>query len=160
MTDHGKSRRKNGPPRRPTARPAPVLNHQQYAALAEFRRALRGFLAFSETATRQSGVTTQQYQALLAIKAHPNEALLVRELAHEMLLKHNNAVQLVDRLVKAKLVRRETSRDDRRAVVLKPTRLGEQKTAYLAAIHFRELLPRLGQFAHLARLASRMEQVS
>src|SRR5215472_7873853 len=92
------------------------LDAPQYQALAGFRYAIRAFLAFSESAARKSGVTPQQYQALLAIKAHPDETILVRELADELMLKHNNAVQLVDRLVKAKLVRRSPSKQDGRAV--------------------------------------------
>ena len=39
-----------------------------YAALAEFRYALRKFLAFSESAAKEVGLTSQQHQALLALK--------------------------------------------------------------------------------------------
>src|SRR5690242_7743240 len=104
-----------------------MLDEQRYQALASFRFALRAFLAFSEAATRQSGATPQWYQALLVIRANPKRAVLVRELAEQMLLKHNNAVQLVDRLVGAGLVRRQQSKVDRRAVVLTLTRRGDEK---------------------------------
>jgi DNA-binding MarR family transcriptional regulator len=139
--------------------PAPTLRTTQYHALAQFRRALRTFLAFSESATQNSGVTTQQYQALLAIKASPDESLLVRELAEAMLLKHNNTVQLVDRLVEAKFVRRTPSAEDRRAVVLTLTAKGEEKIAYLAAIHFRELAMRQEELTDILHLATRMERM-
>ncbi len=139
--------------------PAPTLRNMQYRALAQFRHALRAFLAFSESATQNSGVTTQQYQALLAIKASPDESMMVRELAEELLLKHNNTVQLVDRLVEAKLVRRTPSAEDRRAVVLTLTAKGEEKIAYLAAIHFRELAMRQEELTDILHLATRMERM-
>lgn len=139
---------------------APTLDEDQYEALAEFRYALRSFLAFSEAATSEAGVTSQQYQALLAIKADRNGPTLVRDLAEKMLLKHNNAVQLVDRLVRAKLVRRDPSRRDRRAVELHLTAKGEQTIAYLAAIHFRELMARQAQLMDIRRRAKQMEQAS
>lgn len=149
-----------GASRRQTkTRPAPALHAAQYRALAQFRRALRSFLAFSEFATQDSGVTTQQYQALLVIKASPTESVLVRELAEQMLLKHNNTVQLVDRLVDARLVRRSPSEEDRRAVVLTLTARGEEKIAYLAAIHFRELALRQEELTDILRLAAKMERM-
>jgi DNA-binding MarR family transcriptional regulator len=129
------------------------LNPAQYRALANFRYALRTFLAFSEGATRGAGLTSQQYQALLAIKAHPGGEVLIRDLAAQMLLKHNNTVQLVDRLVDAKLVRREQSKGDKRAVVLALTAKGEAKVAHLAPLHLRELAVRRRQLADISKLA-------
>ena len=139
------------------ARPAAALIESEYRALAEFRYAMRAFIAFSEAAAGASGVTTQQYQALLVIKAHPEQAVLVRELAEQMLLKHNNAVQLADRLVDARLIRREGSKLDKRAVLLKLTAKGEAKIAYLAAIHFRELVRRREQFVDISRMVTRLD---
>jgi len=137
-----------------------TLEKEQYQALARFRYALRAFLAFSEQATRKSGFTPQQYQALLAIKASPDEALLVGELAEQLLLKHNNTVQLVDRLSESGLVRRYPSRDDRRAVVVTLTARGEGKLARLAFVHFRELLSRQKELSAISRLASKMDDVA
>lgn len=42
-----------------------------YALLAEFRYALRRFIAFSEDAAHAIGLAPQQHQALLAIKGAP-----------------------------------------------------------------------------------------
>ena len=134
----------------------PELNPRQYRALAKFRYALRAFLSFSESASRSSGVTTQQYQALLVIKASATEAVSIRELADEMLLKHNNTVQLVDRLVEAGLVRREQSRIDRRAVELTLTAKGEKQIAHLAAVHFRALIARLDELTDIFELATKI----
>jgi DNA-binding MarR family transcriptional regulator len=148
-------------PRNSTSRKSePAFTKQHFEALAHFRYALRAFLAFSEQATRQSGITTQQYQALLAIKASPEEALLVGELAERLLLKHNNTVQLVDRLCEANLVRRTQSKLDGRAVVISLTAKGQQKIAELATLHFRELLSRQKELSAISRRASRMEEMA
>src|SRR3954454_1938303 len=94
------------------------LSQAQYEGLAEFRYALRQFLAFSEAATREVGVTPSQYQAMLVIKSSSAPAISIGELAGQMLLQHHGAVQLVDRLARIGLVRRRPSSTDRRSVLL------------------------------------------
>ena len=116
------------------------LGPAQYENLAAFRRALRQFLAFSEAVTRDAGVTAQQYQALLAIKARPGEATCVKDLADELLLQHNAAVQLVNRLADAGLAERTPSAKDRRIVLLSLTDKGQRVLATLAKNHLAELL--------------------
>jgi len=101
---------------------------------------LRQFLAFSETATRKAGVTPQQYQALLVIKTHPEGAIIVRELADQMLLQHHGAVQMIDRLVRAKLVKRRQGPGDRRTVLVTITQKGAKLLEWLASNHIKELL--------------------
>ena len=132
------------------------LTKDQYRALARFRYALREFLEFSEVAAGAHGVTTQQYQALLALKASEKRSLNVRELATELLIKHNGAVQLVDRLVDAGLARRQQSSEDRRVVSIKLTAKGERKLAELASLHFRELVARHKQLTGVLELAARL----
>jgi DNA-binding MarR family transcriptional regulator len=112
----------------------------EYESLAGFRLALRRFLTFSEAATREAGVTTGQYQALLVIKTHPTGELMIRELADQMLLQHNGAVQLVDRLARIGLVSRCASKTDRRSVLVSLTAKGGTVLARLARAHRRELL--------------------
>ena len=80
-----------------------------YKELAGFRHALRRFLAFSDVAAQTVGITSQQYQAMLAIAASDGEAMTMKELAEEMLLKPNGAVQLIDRLEGLGLVSRAGS---------------------------------------------------
>jgi DNA-binding MarR family transcriptional regulator len=111
-----------------------------YEGLAGFRFALRKFLAFSEVVTRAAGVTPWQYQAMLAIRTHPAGAIVIRELADQMLLQHHGAVQLVDRLCKAGLARRTHSAKDRRSVVVVLTAKGARLLAGLASAHKNELL--------------------
>ena len=102
-----------------TARLTPEL----YRAMGEFRRAMREFLAFSEEGARAHGLTSQQHQALLAIKAHEGpEPMTISELAGCLLIKTHSAVGLVGRLVERGLVERRPSAKDRRRVqlVLRP----------------------------------------
>jgi DNA-binding MarR family transcriptional regulator len=118
-------------------RAAPAMD---YEALAEFRYQLRKFLAFSETAAREAGLTPQQYQALLAIKgfARP-DAISVGDLARFLLVRHHTAVELVDRMTKLRLLDRIADEDDGRRVLVKLTRTGEQKLRTLAKVHFEKL---------------------
>ena len=57
----------------------------------------------------------------------------------QLLIKHNSAVGLVDRLQEEGLVAREPSRSDRRKVELHLTPRGRQVLARLAVSHRREL---------------------
>jgi DNA-binding MarR family transcriptional regulator len=128
---------------------------ERYVALAGFRYALRRFLAASETISRQAGVTPQQYQALLAIKAWPEQAMAVKDLADQLLLTHQAAVQMLDRLARAGLAEREPSSEDRRSVIIRLTPRGETLLSDLAAQHLEAMLeqePRLAE--SLRRLRS------
>ena len=132
------------------------LATQDYARLAGFRHALRDFLRFSEAAAAEAGLTAQHYQAMLVLRACPeDERITIADLARQLLIKHNSAVELVDRLMEEDLVAREPSRADRRKVELRLTSRGRQVLAKLAAVHRRELR-RIGPlmksfFGHLSQ---------
>lgn len=111
-----------------------------YESLAAFRFALRRFLAFSDSASRDADVTPAQYQALPVIRTHPAAGIMIRELTKAMLLQHHGAVQLVDRMARAGLVTRRNSTTGRRSVLVALTRKGEGLLRHLAFIHRRELL--------------------
>jgi DNA-binding MarR family transcriptional regulator len=116
------------------------LETRDYAQLAAFRHALRRFLRFSEQAAAGVGLTSQHYQAMLVLRGCPEERrVTIAELAEQLLIKHNSAVELVDRLVAGELVAREASALDRRKVELRLTQRGRQMLAALAAMHRREL---------------------
>ena len=111
-----------------------------YQALAAFRARLREFLAFSDGASATVGMTQQQYQALLALRAHQGtEPLSIRGLASLLLIKHHSAVGMVDRLEREGLVRREPSPRDRRVVAVRLTPRGVKALAKLATVHRAEL---------------------
>lgn len=127
-----------------------------YESLAAFRLALRRFLAFSDAATGAAGVTAQQYQALLVIKTRPEGAVMIRDVADQMLLQPNGAVQMVDRLVTGGLVERRHSPTDGRSVLVSLTAKGAAVLEHLAAQHVRELLE---QEPLLAEALRRLRQI-
>ncbi|HKO68058.1 MAG TPA: MarR family transcriptional regulator [Burkholderiaceae bacterium] len=116
------------------------LNTRDYAELAGFRRALREFLRFSEAAADEAGLTSRHYQAMLFLRACPdNQPVTINDLAQELLIKHNSAVELVDRLAREGLVSRKPSTSDGRKVELRLSTRGRQVLAKLAAMHCAEL---------------------
>lgn len=118
---------------------APITK-AQYVALAAFRYALRQFTHYSEEAAISAGLTPQQHQALLALKGFPGrEQITVGELAERMQIRHHSAVELADRLAAEGLVRRKTSKIDRRQVRLTLTARGLAFLERLSASHKEEL---------------------
>jgi DNA-binding MarR family transcriptional regulator len=118
----------------------PSLSKANYEALSDFRFALRRFLAFSESAAKQAGLTPQQHQALLTIKgARDGDSVSIRLLAERLLINHNTAVELVDRLVAAGLVERSRDAEDRRRTQLELTGDAERRLQSLSAAHLKEL---------------------
>ena len=115
------------------------LTTADYRRLAAFRGALRQFLRFSEEAAERAGLTAQHYQAMLFLRAREEEPPTINDLARELLIRHNSAVGLVDRLVKEGLVSRGASSADRRKVELRLSARGRTVLAKLAGIHRREL---------------------
>ena len=116
------------------------LHTADYARLAAFRQGLREFLRFSEGAAEHAGLLTQHYQAMLIVRACPEGlTITINDLARQLLIKHNSAVGLVDRLAKEGLVKRAVSATDRRKVELQLSARGRQVLARLAAMHRREL---------------------
>lgn len=120
------------------------LATRDYAQLASFRHALRGFLRFSEAAAAEEGLTSQHYQAMLILRGWPDgEPVSINDLAQQLLIKHNSGVGLVDRLVQEGLVVRQPSTVDRRKVELRLSARGREVLARLAATH-RDELRRIG----------------
>lgn len=120
-----------------------------YVALADFRYALRKFLAFSEEAAAEIGLTSQQHQALLVIKARSTgNGLAVGMLAERLLVRQHSAVELVDRLSRLGLVARHPDPHDRRRVLVALTEEGEERLRILSRAHLAELRaigPALGE---------------
>ncbi len=114
------------------------IREEDYRALAAYRHALRRFLAFSEAAARESGLTPQQHQAILAIRGH-GKHMTIGELAEAMLVRHHSAVELVDRLVSAGLIVRSETPNDRRRVIVTLTPRARGLLERLAASHLEEL---------------------
>ncbi|MHB1021231.1 MAG: MarR family transcriptional regulator [Acidobacteriaceae bacterium] len=116
------------------------LAKRQVRQLAEFRYQVRNFLHFSERAARAAGLQPQQYQLLQAVAAVPEEQTpTIAYVAEKMMLRHNSAVELVDRTQKLGLLKRQTDAEDHRKVDLKLTAKGEKKLYSLVAAHIERL---------------------
>jgi DNA-binding MarR family transcriptional regulator len=125
-------------------RPPRKLDAREYEQLAAFRYALRSFLRFSEAEAEKRGLTAQHYQALLTLRACPEaHRLTINDLAQQLMIRHNSAVGLVDRLTRQGLVTREPSPHDGRKVYLRLTAKGDRVLERLAEVH-REELERIG----------------
>jgi DNA-binding MarR family transcriptional regulator len=109
-----------------------------YQLLADFRHLLRQFLSFSEEAATQAGLAPQQHQALLAIKG-AGGAMSIGDLAQRLLIRPHSAVGLVDRLVEAKLLKRDADKLDRRRVLLTLTPKANGVIETLTTTHREEL---------------------
>lgn len=111
-----------------------------FKAMAELRYQIRRFLRFSENAARKAGIEPQQHQLLLAVRGLP-EGLkpTVGVLAERMQLQHHSTVELIDRLAERGFLCRLRSTDDRRQVLVKLTREGEQFLKTLSLHHLEEL---------------------
>jgi DNA-binding MarR family transcriptional regulator len=105
-----------------------------YRALAEFRYEITRYLAFSEQAAEAAGLRSRQYQFLLALKGLPEgmEATITN-LADRLGIRHHSAVELVDRLEKRSLVKRERSNVHRSFVFVRITKVGEMMLRKLVA---------------------------
>lgn len=130
------------------------LTREEFAALAAFRRALRKFLHFAEESARESGLTPQQHQVLLVLRADPKrDWASVGEIAEAPQLRHHATVGLVDRCQAAGLVTRTPSPTDRRIVQVSLTPSGEQILNDITERNIRELRP-------LAQLTKALEAVN
>ncbi|HEX5379068.1 MAG TPA: MarR family transcriptional regulator [Phenylobacterium sp.] len=116
------------------------LSASDFEALAAFRYAVRRYLAFAEEGARSVGLTSQQHQALLAIKAQTlSRPISIGDLAAQLLLKHHSTVELVGRLEKAGFTQRQVDVGDRRRVLVSLTPKAEQVLASLSARNLGEL---------------------
>ena len=113
---------------------------RDYRLLSELRYLIRCFLGFSQTAAVRAGLTARQHQALLAVKGAPENAVTtIGYLAERLRIRHQSAVELVDRLEEAGLIRREPDANDRRRVRLELTDKAERRLALLSSSHIVEL---------------------
>lgn len=115
-------------------------NITEYQALAQFRFLIRRYLNNSEKAARSVGLEPQQYMGLLALRGLPEgEEPTIRSLAERLQIEHHSAVELVDRMEKRGLFRRERSSRDRRQVHVYVTSRGEKLLSRLVRHRIAEL---------------------
>jgi DNA-binding MarR family transcriptional regulator len=116
------------------------LAETDYRSLAEFRYRIRLFLAESEETARTAGLEPEQFQLLLAVRGMPEgNAATIQHLVARLLVKHNTAVERIDRLARMNLLRRLHSRADQRVVFVELTARGKRLVEKLSRQRMREL---------------------
>ena len=116
------------------------LTDQQYASLAETRRLLRRYQAFSERAAEAAGLEPRHYQVLLMLRGlAPGGHATVSDLATWLQVRHHSAVGLLDRMAGRGLVERERDPRDGRRVLVSLTSDGRSALRNLALQHRDEL---------------------
>ena len=127
----------------PSSTPQPArrsLTREDIQRLAEFRFHLRRFLNFSNAAAEEAGLRPQQYQLLQCVSGIPDELdPTIANVAARMMLKHNSAVELVDRTIEQGFLKRVPDPFDHRRILLRVTAQGEGVLGSLAAYHLEEL---------------------
>jgi DNA-binding MarR family transcriptional regulator len=117
-----------------------TLSIEDYRVLSEFRHQIRRFLSFSSQVAREYGLEPRQHQLLLVVKGLPvDREPTIGELAERMQIRHNTAVELVDRLEERGLVVRRRGKADRRKVYVDLTDEGEAVLSELSLHHMDEL---------------------
>ena len=108
--------------------------------LAEFRYQLRKFLHFSERVALETGLQPQQHQLLLQVAGAPSGAIVnIAYVADRLGLKHNSAVELVNRCEMEGLLERFVDPEDKRRAILFVTRKGKRVLDRLSESHAQEL---------------------
>jgi DNA-binding MarR family transcriptional regulator len=124
--------------------PPPRLTDADYERLARWRYALRRFLRRAEIADRRAGISPVQYQLLVTVRGFPEGRPRIADVAEWLQIAHQSAVGLVDRCVRAGLVRRAADSRDRRRVRVLLTVRGRRIVEALALEHLAEI-DRLGE---------------
>jgi DNA-binding MarR family transcriptional regulator len=118
---------------------SPFPLDESCGALANLRRSIRTFLAFSERVSREAGLCVDEYQALLAIRSAGDDGVTTSYLAAHLMLKPRRTLDLVERLGHAGLVERVRDADDRRRVPVVLTPRGRIVSARLISRHLLEV---------------------
>ena len=120
--------------------PDDLLTDSDFRSLAEFRHALREFLAFSEDAARETGITPHQHQLMLAVRGFPGPGQpSMSDIAEWLHLRLHSVGELVARAEAADLVERVADPDDARRVLLAVSATGQVKLDELSRAHRDEL---------------------
>lgn len=123
------------------AAPESGLSEREYVSLAEFRTALRAFLAFSENAAREHGVSPAQHQLLLVVRGceAAGTSPTMSVVAEQLQLRLHSAGELVARAVDNGLVVRHADPADGRRVIITTSPEGRRVLEELSMLHRREL---------------------
>lgn len=127
------------------------LTDADYHRLLAVRTQLRRFEHWSAEQARARGLTAAQHQLLLAVRGHAGpRPPTIGDVAGYLMVRHNTAVELIDRTQELGLLERFRDPADHRVVRLALTRTGHARLSALSAAHLEELArlaPLLGELA-------------
>lgn len=120
------------------------VSDRDYARLLSVRTNLRRFERWSAEQAGAHGLTASQHQLLLAIRGHEEPSgPTISQVADYLMVRHNTAVELIDRTQDLGLLERTRDASDHRIVRLVLSSEGVDRLAALAGSHIEEL-SRLG----------------
>lgn len=116
------------------------VTNADYTRLLRMRTLLRQFEHWSAEQAAALGLTAGQHQLLLAIRGHEGTVgPTIGDVADYLLVRHNTAVELVNRTQELGLIDRHRDGDDHRVVRLSLTKEGRDRLNALSADHLEEL---------------------
>ena len=116
------------------------IRDRDYQRLLAIRTRLRQFEHWSAQQAGEQGLTGAQHQLLLAIRGHVGpDGPTIRDVADYLMIRHNTAVELVDRVQGLGLITRRRDADDHRVVRLRLSSAGLRTLESLSALHIEEL---------------------
>lgn len=117
-----------------------AIGDDGYARLLAVRTRLRKFEHWSAEQAAAHGLTASQHQLLLAVRGHRDPAgPTVNDIAEYLFIRHNTAVELINRTQELGVLERVRDPDDQRAVRLRLTAQGRRLLRALAQSHVEEL---------------------
>lgn len=118
----------------------PRVTNADYTRLLRLRTRLRKFEHWSAAQAAEMGLTASQHQLLLAIRGHGGpDGPTIGDVADYLLVRHNTAVELVNRTQELGLIDRRRDGADHRVVRLTLTDEGRRRLNALSADHLEEL---------------------
>jgi len=117
-----------------------AIGNDGYARLLAVRTRLRQFEHWSAQQAAAHGLTASQHQLLLAVRGHRDPAgPTVNDIADYLFVRHNTAVELINRTQELGVLERVRDPEDQRAVRLRLTAQGRRLLRALARSHVEEL---------------------
>ena len=118
----------------------PRVTDADYTRLLRLRTQLRKFEHWSAEQAAAMGLTSSQHQLLLAIRGDGGQdGPTIGDVADYLLVRHNTAVELINRTQELGLIDRRRDSADHRVVRLTLTDEGRQRLNALSADHIEEL---------------------
>ena len=84
------------------------------------------FKTHISAALKETGLTSEQFNVMRILKGKHPDQMCVKDIASRMLEKNSNVPRIADRLVTKKLVKRATSKEDKRETIMSLTETGLQ----------------------------------